>query len=544
MELANGKINKFFTPASESQNRYYTEDFDIETTKGLNNLFILTERIKNQSVVLDIGCGQGNFGKALHKRDCTVYGIEMDKQAAECARKTGCYKEVFVMDMTNKNTPEYHRLLSVVSSVDVIILSDVLEHLVDPTAALCQYAALLKEGGVVLVSVPNIAHMDIILNLINGRFNYSDMGILDNTHLKFFTKNSFVQWIAQINDHFKSIKFDCEYLGATFYENEYLHKIKTQYRELYSIFERCENHNGLQILFELKKINSKQEPKKLKSLLNETPNDVVEILGKTLKEICMDLPKIQLVEGERLFYEEKINLLHQQIDSHISNDKKNYEIIQKKNQYIDELEQNLQYHASKVRELNAALEGYQNAEIQAQQQLAAKDRYIEELEQNLQRHASKVRELNAALEGYQNAEIQKQEQIAAKDRYIEELEQNLQRHASKVKELNAALEGYQNAEIQKQEQLAAKDRYIEELEQNLQRHASQVRELNIALEGYQKSDAEKQSTILEKCEKISELEKYADENQHLKAKVSELQRQILSMENSFSWRITKFLRKD
>ena len=60
---------------------------------------------------------------------------------------------------------------------------------------------MLKDNGKILVSIPNIAHYDIIRGLFNDQFNYSKVGILDNTHIRFFTKKLFAQFIDEINDY-------------------------------------------------------------------------------------------------------------------------------------------------------------------------------------------------------------------------------------------------------------------------------------------------------------------------------------------------------
>jgi 2-polyprenyl-3-methyl-5-hydroxy-6-metoxy-1,4-benzoquinol methylase len=73
---------------------------------------------------------------------------------------------------------------------DLLILGDVLEHLVDPGASLARLVPLLKPGGQVLASVPNIAHWQVVAGLILGRFDYTDQGVMDRTHLRWFTPKS------------------------------------------------------------------------------------------------------------------------------------------------------------------------------------------------------------------------------------------------------------------------------------------------------------------------------------------------------------------
>jgi SAM-dependent methyltransferase len=74
---------------------------------------------------------------------------------------------------------------------DYVLFGDVLEHLKDPLSSLIQAKKLLLPGGKIFVSIPNIAHISIRLELLLGDFEYEETGILDNTHLKYFTKRSF-----------------------------------------------------------------------------------------------------------------------------------------------------------------------------------------------------------------------------------------------------------------------------------------------------------------------------------------------------------------
>ena len=73
---------------------------------------------------------------------------------------------------------------------DVVMFGDVLEHLLDPEAVLVKVVSLLNPDGYVVASIPNVAHASIVLNLMAGEFKYTDLGLLDKTHLRFFTRSS------------------------------------------------------------------------------------------------------------------------------------------------------------------------------------------------------------------------------------------------------------------------------------------------------------------------------------------------------------------
>jgi 2-polyprenyl-3-methyl-5-hydroxy-6-metoxy-1,4-benzoquinol methylase len=132
--------------------------------------------------VLDVGCGQGALGAAYLRRNpnARVLGIEKDAQAAaQAALRLG---EVACLDVETNPMP-----FAVPDGIDCIIYGDVLQHLVDPWALLKRHAAYLAPGGVVLVCMPNSEHWMLALKLLNGSFDYEDKGLLDRTHLRWFT---------------------------------------------------------------------------------------------------------------------------------------------------------------------------------------------------------------------------------------------------------------------------------------------------------------------------------------------------------------------
>ncbi|MBE0602927.1 MAG: methyltransferase domain-containing protein, partial [Deltaproteobacteria bacterium] len=133
------------------------------------------------SRILDIGCGEGALGRALLEKGASeVVGIETDPAAAEAARKN--LTRVFRMDVETMDLPfeEKH--------FDCIVMADVLEHLRDPLSVLKKVRRHLADSGAVVASIPNVRHMDILGKLVEGRWEYGDFGILDRTHLRFFTR--------------------------------------------------------------------------------------------------------------------------------------------------------------------------------------------------------------------------------------------------------------------------------------------------------------------------------------------------------------------
>ncbi len=134
--------------------------------------------------VLDVGCAGGYLGEVLIDRGCRVVGIEIDPEMAAEAKLV--LEDVLVadleeLDLASAFGPE---------SFDVVVFGDVLEHLRDPTRVLRQARSVLKAGGYVVVSIPNVAHGSVRLALLHGKFEYSETGLLDDTHLRWFTRES------------------------------------------------------------------------------------------------------------------------------------------------------------------------------------------------------------------------------------------------------------------------------------------------------------------------------------------------------------------
>jgi 2-polyprenyl-3-methyl-5-hydroxy-6-metoxy-1,4-benzoquinol methylase len=150
----------------------------------------MLELVGSNKDVLDVGCNTGYLATALIAHGCTVTGVEKNPEAAEQASKR--LERVLVADLEFVDLEsEFGR-----DTFDAVIFGDVLEHLRDPLRVLRGARSLLRPGGYVVISVPNIAHGDVRLALLGGHFNYGGVGLLDDTHLRFFTRESLVKFLA------------------------------------------------------------------------------------------------------------------------------------------------------------------------------------------------------------------------------------------------------------------------------------------------------------------------------------------------------------
>ncbi len=139
------------------------------------------------SKVLEIGCATGFMGEYLiKKKNCQVFGVELGRDEAEIAKTK--LSRVVVGDIE-----DFQTFLQVkkFGKFDIIFATALIEHLKDPWNALKTWKVLLKPKGAIIISTSNIAHWSIRLSLLKGEFIYDKYGILDNTHLRFFTTKSF-----------------------------------------------------------------------------------------------------------------------------------------------------------------------------------------------------------------------------------------------------------------------------------------------------------------------------------------------------------------
>jgi 2-polyprenyl-3-methyl-5-hydroxy-6-metoxy-1,4-benzoquinol methylase len=142
---------------------------------------IFVDEARKYRTVLECGCSTGFVSSLISSNGGPqVVGLELDEKAAELAR-TAC-TDVLIADL---NKPGWAAQIK--RSFDLITFGDVLEHLVDPALTLCEAKALLNPGGRVLISLPNIAHWSIRVKLLFGIFEYKSTGLMDYTHLRFFS---------------------------------------------------------------------------------------------------------------------------------------------------------------------------------------------------------------------------------------------------------------------------------------------------------------------------------------------------------------------
>ncbi len=163
--------------------KVFTYNFSSEPT---GTHMLLLGQVPVGSKVLDIGCAAGYLGKYLAtEKGCEMWGVEPEPEMYHTAKQNG-YNIVI-----NKNIEEALSDSSLVGQrFDILIIGDVLEHLLFPEKILFLLKGLIKGGGKLLISLPNVAHYSIRRSLLCGRWNMTDSGIMDRTHIHFYTLNT------------------------------------------------------------------------------------------------------------------------------------------------------------------------------------------------------------------------------------------------------------------------------------------------------------------------------------------------------------------
>lgn len=157
-----------------------------------SSLSVLARLVAPHSTVLDLGCGSGALGQYLAEtRSCTSDGVTLSEAEAEHARPH--YRRVVV---DNLEWCDLHAAFAG-QRYDFIVCADVLEHLSRPERVLDACRALLAPSGKLLISVPNAGYCGLVLDLMHGEFRYREEGLLDRTHLRFFTRRSLTRFLHE-----------------------------------------------------------------------------------------------------------------------------------------------------------------------------------------------------------------------------------------------------------------------------------------------------------------------------------------------------------
>ncbi len=192
--------------------KYATEiKFDFN-----NTMTIFIDNIESNSTILEFGPASGRLTRYLkEEKKCDIYIVELDEEAGKIAAQSA--KDYVIGDIQDY---EWVKKFAQVQ-FDYILFADVLEHLTEAANVVREAAKLLKPTGQICLSVPNIAHNSVIIDMINNKFEYKATGIMDNTHVHFYTKDSLDLFVKECGLYIEKRFGTYTQVGLNEFDNSY-----------------------------------------------------------------------------------------------------------------------------------------------------------------------------------------------------------------------------------------------------------------------------------------------------------------------------------
>lgn len=158
------------------------------TPRAEESLSKIAEKVSSNSVVLDVGCSTGMLGRYLSlEKGCTVDGVDIDIDALQ--RCEHVYRKLACKNLEREDLTDVFEQ----GAYDFIVVADIVEHLIDPDRLFSQLKLLVKPHGSIIFSIPNITHVAAALELLLGNFEYKQNGLLDSTHVRFYSYQNIVE---------------------------------------------------------------------------------------------------------------------------------------------------------------------------------------------------------------------------------------------------------------------------------------------------------------------------------------------------------------
>lgn len=286
-------------------------DYTIDISNDNTTHSKILKMVGRGKTILEIGCATGYMTRYMKEElECRVYGLEIDPEAAEVARPY-CQElvigDIEVMDLA--------RIFSV-RSFDVIIMADVLEHLKDAGKLLANLPGLLTPRGFILLSLPNGAHGSIGLEVLDGRWQYRQLGLLDKTHLRFFDKDGitllldeagfYISRLQRIMIHPRDTEMKTPWDSYPREVTAYLEKVNPEFQTYQFVIKACptDEQDGRVGLEDARQAEA------------ERADRLEKVLKEKLKELaCLRalVPDGQVAECLRLVEESRENLRNEQL---------------------------------------------------------------------------------------------------------------------------------------------------------------------------------------------------------------------------------------
>lgn len=279
------KPDEYYSLLKENEHKFSRKwGFNPSYSTFIRNEIInlIEEPAEKKINVLEVGCACGaTLVKIKNKyKYAEIHGIELNENAAEIAK--------LYANVTDQNI-ENAELKFKQNYFDYIIFADVLEHLYDPWKVLTEIKKYLKADGKVLISIPNVMHFSLLKQVINGTWTYSESGLLDRTHVRFFTLHEIIKALEDAG--YRNVEYQMITVPKTSEDQELIDKL-------------CELSND----------NLKQQYEAYQYIIKSSVGDELEVLinklAKNENEICSkDLEEINKYEINQVTnYVEEINI--------------------------------------------------------------------------------------------------------------------------------------------------------------------------------------------------------------------------------------------
>lgn len=475
-----------------STSKYSHQSLDIENHNiALSKIFHL---VRDGSRVIDFGCSSGYLAKELlERKNCRVTGVDIHLEDLQVAQQY-C-EQTFVADLDGDDWLRQTR-----GTYDFIVFADVLEHLKYPLKALEQAKSLLSPGGKILISIPNIAHASVRLELFQGSFEYEAFGILDDTHLKYWTKESFLRMANKLGlfaEHVDMVQKDIP-------------------RE---IIERSLGTSEDALIRRL------QEPDAL-------AYQYIFVLAPGKENVISKAPKPlwETEEAIQQFYEEigerdKVVQARERAIGELTQE------IDKREGAIGELTQMVRQKEAAIGELSRMIQQKDAAIGELSQVIQQKESALDEVQHLIREKEKVVVTLDAELKVQQEEALQFQTSLQQKEVLLQEMKEILMGKEELLGHLQKSLSERDRA-LQEYELLVDKrERQLDRLVEIVEKKTSRVAELGVLVQ--------QQETHLDSLNKAIAFntQKIAAGNREL----SQLQQEMSAIQQSFSYKLGRTL---
>jgi 2-polyprenyl-3-methyl-5-hydroxy-6-metoxy-1,4-benzoquinol methylase/peptidoglycan hydrolase CwlO-like protein len=413
----------------------------------------IVELVGQGKKVLEVGCATGYMSRVLVERNsCEVVGIELDTKAAEQAREICTQVIIGDLELLDFDQELQGRRF------DVIVCADVLEHLRNPKSVLRRLRKFLDEDGLLVASIPNIAHISVIAELIEGRFSYSSEGLLDESHLRFFTLDTIYETLEASGfaiTHLDRIKLEPE-------ETEFRTDLTALPKDLIERLRSAPESATYQFILSARSSTDKN---------NTLERSIPRVRGKGETHLASQTrPALSQADPWHSLVQALFGRLH-----HLEESRRRLSLQQGA---LNERLAGLQQHVRKLTELSHQREA---SIAQLESEARTKDASIANLEveierrsaavANLEAEANKGRSTIAHLEGEierRNASLANLEAETDKSRAtIAHLEGEIERRDTDISNLETELEKTNISETKLEKEIAQQDASIARLSEDL-----------------------------------------------------------------------------